>query len=102
MNIILIAALAVYISDLSGFPDSVKEGLTIIFGRRVVRLKPLDCSLCMTWWATLIYTIAAHKVSVPNIALCALLSFLSSEIAGTLRLVKEAAAFIIRKIINKL
>ena len=59
-NLFLISVICVLIIDLSGFIDSLKYGLSKLLTKNKLasidyRLKPIDCSLCMSFWISLIY-----------------------------------------------
>ena len=60
INLLLISAIVVFIVDISGAVDSLKSGLKRILTKGVMKdsdysLKPIDCSLCMTFWSGIIY-----------------------------------------------
>jgi len=78
IDLYLLSVLVVYIVDLSGFTQSWKAGLGRILHKDVGRVKPLDCSQCMTWWTCLIYLLIVGQLTLPHIVVSALLSFLSS------------------------
>lgn len=82
IQLLLVAAVVVYIVDLSGFTDSWRGALQRWLHIKVLGpVKPFDCSLCMTWWSCLIYAICARQISLPVIAYSALLALLSNTFA---------------------
>lgn len=85
----MIAMIVVYIIDLSGIVESVKDALGKWIGVKVGRLKPIDCSLCMVWWVCLVYIIATGEFTLPMVLACAVLSFLSGIIKEVMQLVRE-------------
>ena len=62
LKLLCIQLICVLIIDISGFIDSVKWGVSKWLTKGKIqttdyRIKPFDCSLCMTWWSCLIYMI---------------------------------------------
>ena len=60
LNLLLINLILSYIIDVSGAVDSIKSFLKRILTKGKMSdpnysLKPFDCSLCMTFWVSLIY-----------------------------------------------
>lgn len=69
LNIFLISVIVVIIIDLSGFIESIKSGLKYIVTKGRMsgsdyRLKPLDCSFCMTFWTGLVYLLVTHTFTL--------------------------------------
>lgn len=98
-----IAVIVCFVVDVSGFMNSLKWGLfKLMFGwnseYKEFRLKPFDCSLCMTFWTCFIYGLlrSGWVLSVPFIAV--LLALLAENITGTLYLIRDLIGFITNKI----
>ena len=98
VSLLLLAILVVYVVDLSGFADTLRAWASTWIGRKVARIKPFDCSLCMTWWVGIIYAAIAGQFTLPVIAYVAGLSFASSLLGGVLRLAWDALAAIIARL----
>lgn len=98
IDIILVALVTIYIVDLSGFTETLLKVISAYKGRKITELKPFSCSLCMVWWVCLIYAAIVGNLTIPVVALIALLSFLSVPYGQLLMLIREA----ILKVINKL
>lgn len=101
LNLLIISCIVSFIIDLSGIIDSIKQMIwKIIVGKKRLyqdfTLKPFDCSLCMTFWTCLIYTICIGEISLIIIAYICFLSFFSSCITALLNMIKD----IINKLIN--
>lgn len=80
---LILAAVVVFIVDLSGFTDSWRDALARALKVRQLRpLKPFDCSLCMVWWACLLYPLFVGQFSLLTIANAAALSLLSRTISS--------------------
>ena len=95
---LLIAAIVVYIVDLSGFTQSWKGLISAKFGGRCKVGKPFDCSLCMTWWVCLVYAFCMGRISLGTIAFSALLSHLSNPISSALIFIREWITWIFDKL----
>ena len=98
IDIILVALVTIYIVDLSGFTETWLSILSHYKNRKITELKPFSCSLCMVWWVCLIYAAIVGNLTIPVVALIALLSLLSVPCGQLLILIREA----ILKVINKL
>lgn len=102
VNLIALSMVVAYITEVSGIIDNLKYALGRWLGVTVSRLKPLDCSLCMTWWCGLIYIICIGECSVINIAVVALLSALAHNIAEGIMLISDSISLGIDKIRDRL
>ena len=98
IDLILVALVTIYIVDLSGFTETWLSFLSHYKGRKITELKPFSCSLCMVWWVCLIYAAIVGNLTMPVVALIALLSFLSVPCGQLLMLIRE----LLLKVINKL
>ena len=90
LDVIFIQIIVCFIIDLSGFIQSMEEGLSKWFKFRCVIPKPFSCSLCSGWWINLIYLIITHHFTLPYVVFVALVSFFSKNISGFLRWIQEA------------
>lgn len=82
LNLLLINFITVFIIDQSGAVDSFKSGLKSILTSGKMKnpdyaLKPFDCSLCSTFWLSLIYLIVTNHISIIFFALACLNSYMS-------------------------
>ena len=82
IDLILINLITVYIIDQSGAVDSFKSGLKSLLTKGKMKdpdysLKPFDCSLCMTFWLSIIYLIVTNHISIVYFALACLNSYMS-------------------------
>lgn len=88
INILLIAAIWVFLLDLSGAWQSmtthITEWLTNGRIRKPIELKPFSCSLCMTFWTGLLYILIAGRFTVPTVAYVCLIAYLTPRIKDTL------------------
>lgn len=103
INLTLIAAIVVFIVDISGAVDSLKSGLKWILTKGKMRnsdyqLKPLDCSLCMTFWSGIIYLLITNNFTLPYLAFVCLLACFSGIIKNSILLVEDIITTIIQLI----
>lgn len=89
LNLFLIALICVFIVDISGAIDSLKSGLKWLLTKGKMkdsnyRLKPIDCSLCCTFWASMIYLLVIGQFTLPWITcacvFCCFLGFFKNAI----------------------
>lgn len=106
INILLIGLIMVFTLDVSGF---YQEITSIISGwmtngkiKKPIMIKPFCCSLCMTFWLSLIYTIVMNQFSIPMMAYCCLVAFLTPVFNDLLVFVRETLKSVLYKINNKL
>ena len=94
INLILIAAIVVFIVDISGAVDSLKSGLKWILTKGKMKnsdyqLKPLDCSMCMTFWSGIICLLITNNFTLPYLAFVCLLACFSGIIKSSILLVED-------------
>lgn len=92
LNLLYIALIVVFIIDHSGIIDSIKGALSKWLKVRDIRLKPFDCSLCMTWWCGLLYIIIAEHFTLGNIVAVAMFALFADKLAELLSLVRDLIA----------
>ena len=102
IDLILVALVTIYIVDLSGFTENWLNILSNYSGRKITGLKPFSCSLCMVWWVCLIYAAIAGILTLPVVALIALLSLLSVPFGQLLMLIRESFLKVINKLMDML
>lgn len=105
IDILLIAVICVCIIDLSGLVQEIermlKKWLKIQKGE--VRLsKPFSCSLCMTWWAGLIWLLSTGHLTLFMTAYLLVISILTPQIKDTIYTIKDTIDYILNKIHNLL
>ena len=101
VDMLLIAAITIYIVDLSGFTQSWRAALAKwLKVKELKSLKPFDCGQCMTWWVCIIYALSIGEFSLPVLAYTALLSFLSLPIGQLFIFIKESMLQAINKLMQ--
>lgn len=94
LNLFIISVIWVLILDLSGFALTIDKTLYKIFYpkrpfREDAHFKPWDCSLCLTFWTSLIYLIVIHSLTLPNIAFSLLFAWLTTTEKDIFIMVKD-------------
>ena len=101
IDLLLVAAIIIYIVDLSGFTESWRAALTRFLKAKDLKpIRPFDCGQCMTWWVCLIYAICEREFTLPVMAYIAALSFLSIPIGQMMIFIREGMTFLINKMMN--
>ena len=102
MNLLYIAIIVVYAIDVSGFYN---EATSVISGwltngmiKKPIELKPFSCSLCMTFWVSVIYLLIVHSFTLKYVVLACLMSFITPVISSVLFTLRDALLFLINKI----
>jgi hypothetical protein len=103
INLIFITIAVVFIIDQSGFIDTLKSWLKSIltkgkFTDPNYSLKPIDCSLCMTFWTGLVYLLWSNMLTIESFMLLCLCAFSAQFINNMFNIFKDIWA----KITNKL
>lgn len=106
VEVLLLTIVVVCIVDISGFPDSLKSGIKRIMTRGRMSspdysLKPFDCSLCMSFWTNLIYTITMGKFSIPILTFILLMSCFTPVIKDFILMLRDVITTVLRKIDDK-
>ena len=91
LELLILTVIICYLIDLSGIIGSVKWFIWKKICKGIGRpVKPFECSLCMTFWIGLIFLILTAQLSLINVLMVCLLSFLSKNVTGLLRWIQEA------------
>ena len=77
-----ILIISVIVIDISGFVHSIKVAIGKFLGisPNSFRIKPFDCSFCMTFWVSMIYLLAVGRFTLVNIAIVLLLCCLTTPL----------------------
>lgn len=104
LELFLIALMIVFVTDIAGFPQTLLELVwRYAFKKRPFPeliswteihplLKIMECSLCQTWWVTLIVLIACGEWTLPMMAYCMFLAYLTPVLKDLLILVRDFLA----------
>lgn len=102
LQLLLLAAVVVYVVDLSGFTDWWLKRLsrfTTAHGYPPVKsLRPFSCSLCCVWWTGLAWAWVHGQLTLPVVAYTAALSFLSITLCELFIFIRETLTNAIAKV----
>lgn len=110
LDLFILTCIVVFIVDISGFVDNFKSCLKKILTHGLLtnsdyRLKPFDCSLCMTWWTGIIYLLCTGNFTIPMIGVVALFAFLTITIKNYIYIIEgilQKIPQILQKLLEKL
>lgn len=103
LNLIFIQLIVVFIIDLSGFVDTMKSKISSLLTRGRIkspdyRIRPFDCSLCMTFWSGLTYLFIIDRFTLPLIAFVCLLSITTTLTKDTFYTLYDLFIRLLKKI----
>lgn len=106
LNLLLIALVSVLIIDISGFIESLKLLISKLLTKSQLqstqyRIKPFDCSFCMTFWVGLVYTIVTGEFNLVTLTAVLLSAYMTEPLKQLLILVKDLLIKIIDVIYGK-
>ena len=106
VELLLLAAVVVFIVDFSGWKETVLKVATRWVRRHgrlepVTSLKPFTCSLCSVWWCCLAWSLIRGEFSLGTVAASAGLAAFSITIYKVLIVLKEWSLWLLEKISPK-
>lgn len=105
VELLLLAFIVTWIVDCSGVTDTILDLASKFTARygypRVESLPPFTCSLCMTWWSTIIFACLSGQFTLPVLAYCAALAGLSKTLAKFFIFITESLDMVIGKMMDK-
>lgn len=86
-----ILIISVIVIDISGFTHSIKVAIGKFLGisPNSFRIKPFDCSFCMSFWVSLIYLLVVGRFTLVNIAIVLLLCCLTTPLKNLVMSVRD-------------
>ena len=90
-NLFSILIICVIVIDISGFVYSLKVAIGKFLGisPNSFRIKPFDCSFCMTFWISMIYLLVVGRFTLVNIAIVLLLCCLTTPLKNLVMSVRD-------------
>lgn len=100
LNLFLITLVICFIVDCSGIMTDIRKFVAKTIYKKTkikvdyneLKLKPIGCSLCMTWWTGIIYLLCISEFTILNLTIVALLALFSSNISGLMLTIKDYIA----------
>lgn len=105
IDLAILTTVVVFIVDLSGVVDDFKRRLSRWIAAPVDRVKPFDCSLCVTWWSGLAYLLIAGAFNLRGLLAVTLCALLARPLGSALRMgvyLLEAVVAAINILIDKI
>lgn len=86
-----ILIISVIVIDISGFVHSIKAAIGKFLGisPNSFKIKPFDCSFCMTFWVSMIYLLVVGRFTLVNIAIVLLLCCLTTPLKNLVMSVRD-------------
>ena len=86
-----ILIISVLVIDISGCVHSIKAAIGKYLGisPNSFRIKPFDCSFCMTFWVSVIYLLVVGRFTLVNIAVVLLLCCLTTPLKNLVMSVRD-------------
>lgn len=103
INLFFIAVIIVFIVDVSGFIDNAKQNIfRWIHGNKIgyreFTIKPFDCSLCLTWWAGLIYLFYTGNLEIFTIFILVIIVWATPIIKQLFIALRDIAGVLVNKL----
>lgn len=102
IELLLLAAIIVFVVDLSGWTQTWLGWLSKFTTKRnyppVKDLRPFSCSLCMTWWVGILYALLRNSFTLPVLAYIGALAFLTITIREAFIFLRETLTNAIAKV----
>lgn len=95
-NILLIAIFVVCVTDISQFFTQIEEYIARWLNLKQVHIKLLECSLCQTWWLSVIYLIYTQNFNLSNIVIAILISCFTTQIKDLIIFFQDIITTIIK------
>lgn len=97
LNLFLITLVICFVVDCSGIMTDIRKLVANIIYKKTkmkvdpneLKMKPIGCSLCLTWWTGIIYLLCIGEFTLVNFTFVALLALVSSNISGMLLTFKD-------------
>ena len=106
LELLIITLVNIMIIDISGIITDIKRLIAKTLTKSKItttdfRLKPFDCSFCMTFWTGLIYLIYTNHFTLLNLLIVLLLAFFTDPFKQLLLLLRDLFIKIINYIYGK-
>lgn len=107
LKLLTICLVNVILIDLSGIIPSVKSLISKLLTNKHLdttnfRLKPFDCSFCMTFWTCITYLICINQFNIYHLLFVLILAFFTGPIKLTFEFIKDLYCKLINTLYDKL
>lgn len=98
INLVCLDLVIVFIVDVSGAAAGFRRWVNARRNRpEDAPVPPFDCSLCMTWWAGLAYSLFSG-FSLPRLAAVAVLAAVARQMGDMLFIIREGLTLLVNKL----
>lgn len=106
LELITINLVLILVIDLSGFVPEFKRMISKLLTNNKIavdsfRIKPFDCSYCMTFWCTIIYLVLTQHFTAPYILAAVTITHLTDVTRQAMLLIKDLLIKLIDNIYGK-
>ena len=106
LKLLTINLVLILVIDMSGFVPEFKRLISKWLTKDHIstdsyRLKPFDCSYCMTFWCTMLYIIITQQFTTVNILFVVMLTHLTDVTRQAMLLIKDILIKLIDTIYDK-
>lgn len=107
LKLLIINLVVILIVDLSGFVQSLKRAVSRLFTKGKFntdnyRIKPFDCSYCMTFWSLLLYLLLTHELTFITVFYTIVITHFTDVTKQVLLLLKDLSIKLIDTIYDRL
>lgn len=90
IELLIIQLFVVFVIDLSGIIEEMEKIIAKWLKVTKVHIpKPFSCSLCTTFWLSIIYILCTGHFTIPYIGFCALMAYLTPAAYNILIALKD-------------
>lgn len=106
LNLLIINLLIILIIDLSGFVPSLKRLISKTLTKNKIntdefRIKPFDCSYCMTFWCLMLYLLIIGEFTLPYLFTVIVITHFTDVTKQLMVLSRDLLIKLINKIYEK-
>lgn len=106
-ELLIINLVSIFVIDLSGFIDEFKRMLSKMLTHNNIvksdfRIKPFDCSFCMTFWLCLLFTIVTGQFTFVSLLLIITVTYFTDVTRQLLLLIKDLIIKLINTVYDRL
>lgn len=107
LKLLIINLAIILVIDLSGFVTNIKHKLSRLLTKDKIsttefRMRPFDCSFCMTFWCLLAYVVYTQQFTFITVFYIVVITHFTDVTKQVLLLLKDIAVKIINTIYDRL
>ena len=102
IDLFLLTVAVAFIVDVSGFTQTWLGWISRFIGAKVTQLRPFSCSLCMTFWTCIVFTLCTGTFNTATLAVSCILAALAYPIGQAIIFLQESLLALTNKLLSKL